>query len=155
MPEPTVCDSTDRGTLRPNAPPIAEKGDHFEPMKIEDFPRKINLPSHIEYPNALDLFLLYYPIEIIESIVQWTNEYNRVPKDPNKPNCRANRWYETNTDEIYLFFGIRVHMTLHPEYEIADYWKASQLGRNHGFTNYMSKDRYLELHMRFRVAPPM
>jgi hypothetical protein len=37
MPKDTVFDSTDKGTLRPDAKPLRVKGDAFYPMKLPDF----------------------------------------------------------------------------------------------------------------------
>jgi len=37
MPEDTVFDSTDKGTLRPNENPLRKKGDTFKPMQLPDF----------------------------------------------------------------------------------------------------------------------
>jgi hypothetical protein len=37
MPEETIFDPTDKGTLRPNAKPLRVKGDAFYPMKLPDF----------------------------------------------------------------------------------------------------------------------
>jgi hypothetical protein len=34
MPEDTVFDSTDKGTLRPNEDPLQKKGHAFKPMKL-------------------------------------------------------------------------------------------------------------------------
>jgi hypothetical protein len=37
MPEDTVFDYTDKGTLRPNAKSLQKKGDTFQPMQLPDF----------------------------------------------------------------------------------------------------------------------
>jgi hypothetical protein len=37
MPEDTVFDLTDKGTLRPNAKPLRKKGDVFKPLNLPDF----------------------------------------------------------------------------------------------------------------------
>jgi hypothetical protein len=54
--------------------------------------------------------------------------------------------------EIYVYFAIRIYATVYIEQELVDYW-------NEGpedpipITKYMTKIRFLELHMRFRVHP--
>jgi hypothetical protein len=53
MPEDTVFDSTDRGTLRPNAKPLRKKGDAFYPMKLCDFGWEITLPEHVSPDDGL------------------------------------------------------------------------------------------------------
>jgi hypothetical protein len=37
MPKDTVLDSTDKGILCPNSPPLRTKGDTFIPMNLPDF----------------------------------------------------------------------------------------------------------------------
>jgi len=37
MPKDTIFNSTDKGTLRPNAEPLQKKGDAFQPMQLPDF----------------------------------------------------------------------------------------------------------------------
>ncbi len=37
MPKDTIFDSTDKGTLRPNAKLLRTKGDTFKPMELPDF----------------------------------------------------------------------------------------------------------------------
>jgi hypothetical protein len=37
MPKDTIYDPTDKGTLRPNSPPLRTKGDVFIPMNLPNF----------------------------------------------------------------------------------------------------------------------
>ena len=37
---------------------------------------------------------------------------------------RDSCWKPTNLDEIYLWIGIRIYMTLHRDFEYEDLWKA-------------------------------
>jgi hypothetical protein len=37
MPKDTIFDSTNKGTLRPNAKLLRKKGDAFKPMKLPEF----------------------------------------------------------------------------------------------------------------------
>lgn len=37
MPEETIFDPTDRGTVRPNTKPLHKKGDGFYPMQLSHF----------------------------------------------------------------------------------------------------------------------
>jgi len=72
MPEGTVSDPTDPGTLRPNVAPL-EKGDEFIPMECPDFECQITLPPGIRANDPIALFKLYYTLEIIDGIVQCIN----------------------------------------------------------------------------------
>jgi hypothetical protein len=126
MPEDTVFDSTDKRTLRPNAPPLRTKGDEFVPMQLPNWGWEINLPDHTSPDDPITLFTMYYTPEIMDIIVEKTNSYMRTPKDDSCPRARANEWYPTCRGEIYLYFAIRIYMTLHVENEISDYWKTCQ-----------------------------
>ena len=79
MPEDTVFDSTDKGTLRPNAKPLRTKGDAFYPMKLPDFGWEITLPEEVSADDPITLFTMYYPPKIMDIITKRMNEYRRKP----------------------------------------------------------------------------
>jgi hypothetical protein len=64
---------------------------------------------------------MYYTPEIINIIVKKKNNYSREPKDDSCPYTRANGWYLTCYKEIYLYFAIRIYMTLNVYNKIVDY----------------------------------
>jgi hypothetical protein len=150
MPEDTVFDSTDKGTLRPNAKPISKQGDTFSPMQLPNWDWEITLPENASPDDPISLFTMYYTPEIIDLIVTKTNEYRREPQDNSCPRARAMEWYPTCTGEIYLYFAIRIYMTLYICNEIADYWNTKDFTPDHPIASYMSRDRFQELHMRVR-----
>lgn len=151
MPESTRFDTTDQGTHRPDIPPLEGAGNAFKPMKLEEKQFEINLPEHSSPNDPITLFELYYTPEIIEMIVSYTNNYTRKAEDPTKPRARANGWYPTWPGEIYIYFAIRIYSTIHPELEITNYWNKGPTDLIHPISKYMAKDRFMELHMRFRV----
>ena len=154
MPEDTMPDATDQGTQRPNVRPLQEKGDHFIPLKCPDFEFQITLPLDVSPDDPITLFTLYYTPQIIDSIVHCTNSYKRTAQDPEKPYSRANQWYPTDTGEIYIFLAIRIYMTLFPIDEVADYWSSNKLFPRHDIIRYISRNRFQELSMRYRVTLP-
>ena len=79
MLEDTIFDSTNRGTLCPNAKPLQKKGDAFYPIKLRDFGQEITLLKHVFPDNPITLFTMYYTLEIIDLIVEKTNKYMREP----------------------------------------------------------------------------
>jgi len=79
MPEDTTFDSTDKGTLRPNAKPLRTKGDTFTPMQLPNFSWEITLPENVSPDDLITLFTIYYTPEIIDIIVKKTNNYMREP----------------------------------------------------------------------------
>lgn len=154
MSEGTKCDTTDQGTLRPQAKPILKPGTEFKPVKLSHKDFEINLPSSASPNDPITLFELYYTPQIIDQIVGFTNSYRREPKSPNTPHSRALQWVPTTPSEIYRYIAIRIYTTIHPEPEITDYWSQKNSDPTHKIVFDMPKDRFLELHMRFRVGPP-
>jgi hypothetical protein len=75
MPEKTIFDPTDKGTLRHNAKPLCKKGDAFYLMKLPDFTWEITLPEDISPDDPIILFIMYYMPEIMDLIVEKTNDY--------------------------------------------------------------------------------
>lgn len=154
MPEATIADTTDPGTRRPQAKPLKTKGDHYEPMELPDFHPEIHFPDDVSPDDPITLFSLYYSPEIINQIVLSTNLNPREPADPHRPRARANNWQSTTSGEIYIYLAIRIYMTLHVENEIADYWNTNKASPKHPISIHMPRDRFQELHMRFRCELP-
>ena len=121
MPEDTVFDPTDKGTLRPDAKLLRKKGDTFKPLNLPAFGYEITLPENASPDDPITLFTIYYTLKIIDMIVKHTNDYVRKPQDESCPHARAKDWYPTCRGEIYLYFAVRVYMTLYVCNEIADY----------------------------------
>jgi len=152
MHEDTVNDPTDKGTLRPNAKPLQQKGDVFYPMKLPYFDHQICLPKDASPDDPITLFTLYYTPEIIDWIVEKTNLYNRYIKDDALPRARGKEWWPTCAGEIYTYFAIRIYMTINVQNEISDYWDIKENTPKHDIVNRMSRDRFQELHIRVRIA---
>jgi hypothetical protein len=118
MPEDTIFDPTDKGILRPNTKPLQKKGDIFQPMQLPDFGWEITLLESASPDDPITLFTMYYIPEIIDLIVQKTNDYMQTPQDESCPYARAND-YVTNRlnrtvkggllDRLYLTDRIGEH----------------------------------------------
>jgi hypothetical protein len=70
MPEETVFDPTDKGTLRPNTKLLRKKGAAFYLVQLPYFDSKIILPEHTSPDNPITLFTLYYTPEIMDLTVE-------------------------------------------------------------------------------------
>jgi hypothetical protein len=64
---------------------------------------------------------MYYTLKIINIIVKKTNNYLRELKDDSCLRARANEWYLTYSKEIYLYFTIRIYITLYIYNKIVNY----------------------------------
>jgi hypothetical protein len=51
-------------------------------MKLNEFGYQITLSHYASPDNLISLFTLYYTFEIVEQIVQYTNEYKKDPREP-------------------------------------------------------------------------
>jgi hypothetical protein len=89
MPEDTEADPIDPGTRRPNTKLLKTKGDHFELMKLVDCDPAIHLLEYVSPDNPITLFILYYPPEIIEYIIEITNLNPREPRNLQLPQVYA------------------------------------------------------------------
>lgn len=108
MPSITVPDPTDLGTLRPDEPAITTPGAKFTPLEVADRPTHIYLPDNVTPLDPYSLFEQYYTLEIIESFVKATNDYERKCR-PTKRAC-GKGWYKTIVQEIYIFFAVQIYM---------------------------------------------
>jgi hypothetical protein len=54
---------------------------------------------------------------------------------------------------MYIYFAIRIYMTVYDLNKVEDYWDTKKMVPYHYITRYMARDRFQELHMRYRVAP--
>jgi hypothetical protein len=90
MPELTVFDITDKGTLRLNEESLESTGDKFVPMKLPYFSWEIHLPENTSPDDPITLFIIYYTSEIMDLIIEYTNNYMREPKDNTRPYARVN-----------------------------------------------------------------
>ena len=143
-------DSTDPATKRPNSPPLESVGSEFIPVKIDDFEYIIQLPEDVSCDDPISIFDLYYSPRIIDQLVQYINQFVREPEDPGKLRSQARNWYPTCRAELYTYLAIRVYMTIHGENEIPDYWNKSETAPVHSISKHMSRDRFQELHIRWR-----
>src|SRR5882757_9674173 len=150
MPDDTVFDPTDKGTLRPNEDPLRKQGSTFKPMQLPEFGWEITLPEDVSPDDPITLFTMYYTPKIIYLIVEKTYNYMRKPQDESCPYARANDWYPTCCGEIYIYLAIRIYMSLHVDNEIADYWTTKDMTPEHPITKYLSRNRFQELHIRVR-----
>lgn len=153
MSQKTVFDTTDKGTLRPNEPPLPASGKAFQPMDLPFFDYKIHLPDDVSPDNPITLFTMYYTPEMINLIVLHTNNHIRKPGVPaSELPRRIQEWHPTCAGEIYTYLAIRVYMTIHIENEISDYWSVKEMTPKHPIISHMSRDCFQELHMKFRLA---
>jgi hypothetical protein len=82
MTKDIINDPTNKGTKQPNTKPLLKAGHKFIPMILPDFDFEITLPNNVSPDNPISLFTIYYTPKIINTIVQYTNNYQKEPQDP-------------------------------------------------------------------------
>lgn len=150
-----VPDSTDPGTLRPDLPPAIKTGSRFIPMNLPDFPPGVQLPPEVSANDAFKIWQLFFSKEMVDIIVQHTNDHNNRPYHVLKPYSRAKLWKPVTADEFYGYLGIRIYMGLHRENQIEDYWKqrsGSSWPDHWSVQQFMSRQRFEAIHGGMRVA---
>ncbi len=140
MPKDTIFNSTNKGTLWPNAKPLQEKGDAFIPIKLPDFGQDINLLDYTSANNLITLFTIYYTPKIIDIITKHINNYTRELKDNLLPYICANQQYLTYYRELYIYFIIYIYITLYIINEILDYQNISKITPKHAFIMYILRN---------------
>ena len=75
MPDDTMFNPTNKGTLRPNEDLLRKQGSTFKPMQLPEFGQEITLPENASPDDLITLFTMYYTPEIINLIVKKTNNY--------------------------------------------------------------------------------
>jgi hypothetical protein len=155
MPEDIQGEIGDAGTTRPLAPAQIEKGDYFEPFECPFFGTKIHLPQGILPSDALGLFTLYFPLSIMQILIEYTNLNSRVKaKLAIKDRSRAKEWYDTNIKELYTYLAITIYMALHKENKIEDFWDTKEFTPDYPISRFMPRDRFQLLHVNFRISDP-
>ena len=85
---------------------------------------------------------MYYTPEIMDIIVENTNNYARRPRNDMLLESRINQWYPTCHKELYLYFAIRIYIILHVLNEIFNYWDISKNTLTHDFTDLIPRNRF-------------
>jgi len=81
MPESTKYNPTDKRTLRLNITPLRVKGAYFILINIPKIRFKIILFDIICADDLIQLWSLYYTLEIIDYIVSYINDYKGRPQN--------------------------------------------------------------------------
>jgi hypothetical protein len=84
----------------------------------------------------------------MDMIVENTNNYARKSRNELASRARAKEWYLTYREELYLYFTIRIYITLIILNEIFNYWNKTKIMLIHEIMKWMTRDRFQELYMR-------
>jgi len=131
-------------------PPAPEPLPPFNPLLIHNKHKyKPNLPDHINNKDPWQLFKLFWTDELLNKLVKYTNkntELHPPPEDAQFPH----RWKPTSKQELYVYLAVLIHIGLHIESSIEDYWhKDSRHGTIHIIRKYIGANRWQQIDRYF------
>jgi len=116
----------------------------FEPLHIDDWDDhgSPNLPSNVDTHDPFELFSLFFTDEIMDKLVEWTNEYVELyPPDEEKEHLRV--WQPICKQELWAYFAVLIYMGITIESCIEDYWKSlDAYGCEHIVKKYIGLKRF-------------
>jgi hypothetical protein len=154
----TIGDSTDpQGTLRPNLSPEPTVGTHFKPLICPPFDHSTRLPSGTHTP--LQHWNLFITEADIDNLL--TNTNARAAKrlrDEELGAFKAPRsadWYDVSVGEMYVWLGILVLISIHPEHRIESFWTKKQgMGQFDDISGAMGLKRWQAISRNFHISNP-
>ncbi|RPB07015.1 hypothetical protein P167DRAFT_579723 [Morchella conica CCBAS932] len=105
------------------------------------------LPSYMPAdPSPLELFQLFFSVEILEEIVKNTNEYAEIKRGdtPGRP------WFDLTVPELKMFIGVKIYMGVYRFLAIDDYWKEEC---KHPPMEKLSLNPYQQIKPFFHISP--
>ncbi|KAF4963096.1 hypothetical protein FSARC_8869 [Fusarium sarcochroum] len=143
----------------PDFPAEEAEGTDFTPFNIQYRDFKINpLPQ-----KPLELFQLFVPISLVQSWIEYTNDWvthlieNGVIDNWNNPlkeHSRILQWDGISTATAYIWLGVMIYLGIHREISIKDHWKAPSLGDQrplHMITKFMPLRKFELITRYFRT----
>lgn len=96
------------------------------------------------------------PVWLVEKWVLYTNQYveSLLRDQGRKPQARLRKWKPTFVEEIYLWLGIVIHIGIHRDIRIQDYWKVptqKNQGTIHTIIRYITYSRFFLLLRYIRI----
>ena len=106
------------------------------------------LPSSIDITRPIELFKLFFTDEWLGEIVRCTNANAvRIRMLAAENDFRSpRRWHPVDKYDIMRYLAAVIHMGLHPEAEIPDYWGSyEELGVSHRIYEFISLERWQQI----------
>jgi len=105
--------------------------------------------------NRLHYFFMLFDEHFIQLLVDETNNYAETEflRVGSALRSRISDWKPTDKDEMLTFIALIIHTGTIKLNRLNDYWKTHHLFNFSCFSNYMSRDRFLNLLRCFHFAP--
>ena len=114
----------------------------FQQVSIQRFPRYIStLPD-----SLLGIFKLFCPVSLLEEQVIYINicyiQLFGHTKGPRTKYSRQYTWTPIIADEIYLFFGILLYMSIYPEPQLEYYQNINPTTPIYPIVRFIPRNRF-------------
>ena len=145
--------------IKKKRPPEPKPAPPFDPLPIlnKNTYGTPDLPSHIDPSDPYQIFKLFWTDELLDQLVEYTNrnaELNPTSKEKKQKNC-PRPWKPTCRLELHAYLAVLIHMGLHIEPTIEDYWhKDFSHGTMHIVGQYISCDRWQQIDRYFYCTKP-
>ena len=123
---------------------------NWDPLVVENpLERgKPRLPRNVDRTSPVKLFQLFFTEEWLKVMVNCTNANAiRIQEDQAENNFRSTRaWRPVDKYDIMRYLAAVVHMGLHREAEISDYWRDyGDTGVKHRISEFISLERWQQI----------
>lgn len=97
--------------------------------------------------SVLDFFQIFISPEIMEKVVGEMNRYAEYVQNNEdlKTKSRVKQWFNTTTDEMYVFMALAYLMPRVKKLKLHEYWSTNPLIKTKMFSDTMPRDRYINL----------
>ena len=113
---------------------------HLHPIDIQPFECLVG-PNTLIPDNPLDIFQLFFTDEILQVIVDASNQY----AGSTMPAERFSKWAKYTFDDLKAYLGFQILMSINRLPSFADYWSKNPNMRYGPVADRISRDRFREL----------
>ncbi|KAI8737842.1 piggyBac transposable element-derived protein 4, partial [Biomphalaria glabrata] len=106
-----------------------------------------------QFFRAIDFFKLYFTMDIVLQICQYTNTY-ATEHGLQKPSVFQS-WYELSPDEFYRFCGLIMYAGIVQVPNIERFWSTKSLYNGLWARAFMSRDRFKAIMCFIKVSNPL
>jgi hypothetical protein len=117
-------------------------------------PPQLDLPRGLDLENPYAILTHFISEETFQSISRSTNEY-AAQQDQSSSSSTSRTWKDTTVDDIKVFFGLIIYMSVHISPRHDFYWNTDQLeGPLHSSRHYMGQKRFETIKRFLQIPPP-
>uniref|UniRef100_A0A2C9K1U3 PiggyBac transposable element-derived protein domain-containing protein n=1 Tax=Biomphalaria glabrata TaxID=6526 RepID=A0A2C9K1U3_BIOGL len=106
-----------------------------------------------QFFRAIDFFKLYFTMDIVKQICQYTNTY-ATEHGLQKPSVFQS-WYELSPDEFLRFCGLIMYAGIVQVPNIERFWSTKSLYNGLWATAFMSRDRFKAIMCFIKLSNPL